>query len=143
MDDLPGLNVIDPELLLDIFDEPIVIHRAFLRLTDAVAPALMLSALVQMTQEQVEDQDPSESALGWHCLTQSEWTERIALSRYEQETARRALDRLGLIEQKRVGMPARLHIGLNSRALAEALRAQARERYSSLSSPTLATQAAS
>lgn len=126
-------HVLDPHLLLDLFDEPIVIHRALLGLTGGIGPALFLSALVQMTQEQVDNTALPESEIGWHCLTQPQWTQRLSLTRYEQEAARRTLNHLGLITERRAGMPAKLSIRLNVRALSEALRAQARDRYAHLS----------
>lgn len=131
--------VIDPELLLELFDEPLVIHRAFVHLTGALGPALFLSTLVQMSQDQSELHELPEEERGWHCLTQAEWTAQTFLSRYEQENARRRLAALGLITEARAGMPARLRIRLNAAALAGALRRQAHERYDRLSAPISAT----
>ena len=50
---------------------------------------------------------------------------RIAIASYEQETARRALRRSGLLEERRAGMPARLWFRVCPDAVWHALQASA------------------
>lgn len=47
------------------------------------------------------------------------------LSRWEQETARRALRMAGFLEERRVGMPAKLWYRVRAQAVWQALQAQA------------------
>jgi hypothetical protein len=50
---------------------------------------------------------------GWFWKTQDEWTDETGLSRREQETARKTLKSLGIIEEKKEGIPARLYFRVN------------------------------
>ncbi len=93
---------ITTELLLDVFDIPVSFHRCLVPVTGGITSALMLSQAIWITQAL----DPT--AEGWFIRSQEEWAEDTGLSRWEQETARRALRRAGLLEERRFGMPARL-----------------------------------
>ena len=75
---------ITAELLLDVFDLPISFHRCLVPITGGVTAALMLSQAIWTS----EALDPEVG--GWFCRSQEEWTEETGLSRWEQETARRA-----------------------------------------------------
>lgn len=117
------LKVMDAALVLESFEEPIVIHRSLLRITTGITPALFLTWAVQLTAEAPEDSD------GWLTLTQQDWLHATGLSRYEQESARRSLRQAGFIEERRVGMPARLELRVIASAVTEAIREQAKARY--------------
>ena len=67
--------------------------------------------------------DPEVS--GWFCRSQEEWTDETGLSRWEQETARRALRTGGFLEERRAGMPAKLWFRVRSDAVGRALQAHA------------------
>lgn len=121
--------VIEPEVLLEAFDEPLVIPRAYVPLTGGIAPALLLSALFTLTQDLEDQAQVPPGERGWLILSRIQWQTVTSLTRYEQEAARRALARRGFIDQKRVGMPARLAILLRPGAVADALRQQARATY--------------
>jgi hypothetical protein len=54
---------------------------------------------------------------GWFYKTRSEWTEETGMSRSEQETARRRLVKLELLEEKLAGMPGKLHFRVNTEQL--------------------------
>ena len=118
-----------PEMLLELFDEPIVIPRAYVELTGGLTPALFLSTLVALTQDLGEQSHLPVAERGWILRTQAEWRQLTFLSRYEQEAARRALDQRGFITQSRRHMPARLAIRLHAHKVAEALRQQARANH--------------
>ena len=62
---------------------------------------------------------------GWFVQSQQQWTQETGLSRWEQETARRALRRAGLLEECRIGMPAKLWFRICPEAVCQALRASA------------------
>jgi GH15 family glucan-1,4-alpha-glucosidase len=107
------------ELLLQVFDLPVSFHRCLVPITGGITAALMLSQAIWTTQEL----DPE--ANGWFIKSQEEWTEDTGLSRWEQETARRALRSAGLLEERRVGMPAKLWYRVRPDHVWQALRDRA------------------
>lgn len=58
---------------------------------------------------------------GWFYKTGQDLYNETGLSRYEQETARRRLRNLGIIQEERKGLPARLYYQVNWQALIEVL----------------------
>ena len=93
---------ISAELLLEVFDMPVSFHRCLVPVAGGVTSVLMLSQAIWTTQTL----DTAEG--GWFMQSQEQWTQETGLTRWEQETARRALRRAGLLEERRVGMPAKL-----------------------------------
>lgn len=93
---------ITAELLLEVFDPPVSFHRCLVPITGGVTAALMLSQAIWTSQE------IDQSANGWFARSQDEWAEATGLTRWEQETARRALRSFGFLEERRIGMPAKL-----------------------------------
>jgi len=94
------------ELLLEVFDSPVSFHRCLVPITGGVISALMLSQAIWTTQSL------EPSADGWFIRSQEQWSQETGLSRWEQESARRALRRSGLLEERRgaewtIGSPAR------------------------------------
>ena len=108
---------ISPELLLEVFDLPVSFHRCLVPIAGGVTAALMLSQAVWTTQTI----DPA--ANGWFSKSQGQWTDETGLSRWEQETARRALRSAGFLEERRVGMPAKLWYRVRPEAVWRALQA--------------------
>jgi len=93
---------ITAELLLEVFDPPVSFHRCLVPITGGVTAALMLSQAIWTTQE------IDSTANGWIYKSQEQWAEATGLTRWEQETARRALRSFGFLEERRIGMPAKL-----------------------------------
>ena len=122
-------QVLPAEMLLEIFDEPIVIPRAYVRLTGGLMPALFLATLAALTEDLGDQSNQSPDQRGWVFFTQAEWERLTSLSRYEQEAARRELSDRGFIAQIRRGLPARLGIRLEVQRVADALRSQAQATY--------------
>jgi len=58
---------------------------------------------------------------GWFCRTREDWESSLGLTRREQETARRKLVSLGILEEKLQGMPARLWFRIDSKRLIKIL----------------------
>ena len=114
---------ITTDLLLEIFDIPVSFHRCLVPVTGGITSALMLSQAIWTMQAL----DPT--AEGWFIRSQDEWTEETGLSRWEQETARRALRRAGLLEERRFGMPARLWFRVCPEAVWRALRLSVGNRW--------------
>ena len=110
---------ITTELLLEVFDIPVSFHRCLVPVTGGITSALMLSQAIWTTHAL------EPAAEGWFMRSQEEWTEETGLSRWEQETARRALRRAGLLEERRFGMPARLWFRVRAEAVWRALQVSA------------------
>jgi len=113
---VPGIT---PQLLLDVFDAPVSFHRCLVPVTGGITSALLLSQAI-WTSQWLEP-----AADGWFLRSQDEWTQETGLSRWEQEAARRALRRSGLLEERRIGMPARLWFRVRPDAVWRALQAAA------------------
>jgi hypothetical protein len=118
-----------PELLLEVFAEPIMFHRCYVTLTGSVTAALVLSydsyATEAMAQESHSD--------GWFVKTVAQWQYDTGLTRTELESARRKLKAQGLWEERRHGPPpAPLQFRINQAALSDQLRAQALAQWGDL-----------
>ena len=114
---------ITTDLLLEVFDIPVSFHRCLVPVTGGITSALMLSQAIWTTHAL------EPAAEGWFMRSQDEWTEETGLSRWEQETARRALRRAGLLEERRFGMPARLWFRVRAEAVWRALQLSAGSRW--------------
>ncbi|TCJ15189.1 hypothetical protein EZJ19_07725 [Parasulfuritortus cantonensis] len=123
---LQGQRMLSPSVLLELYDEPVSFHRSFVELGGGVTAALFLSCACHEASQLPPDSD------GWLRLSTEQWREATCLSRTEQETARRALRDRGLIEERRVGMPARLEIRVDVARLVELLQSQAARKYEGL-----------
>ena len=110
---------ITTDLLLEVFDIPVSFHRCLVPVAGGVTSALMLSQAIWTAQAL------DASAGGWFIRSQEQWTQETGLSRWEQETARRALRRAGLLEERRLGMPAKLWFRVCPEAVLRALHASA------------------
>jgi len=108
---------ITAELLLEVFDLPVSFHRCLVPITGGVTAALMLSQAIWTTQA-IE-----RTANGWFSKSQDQWTDETGLTRWEQETARRALRSAGFLEERRVGMPAKLWFRVRPEVVWRALKA--------------------
>ncbi|RLC33283.1 hypothetical protein DRH14_05155 [Candidatus Shapirobacteria bacterium] len=104
-------------LLKLLGDRPVAYHPQLARILGGVKEALFVS---QMLYWQGKGRIPD----GWIWKTRAEWTEETGLSRWEQETARKNLCRLGVLEEKRQGIPAKLYYRLNLERLHELIVAK-------------------
>lgn len=87
---------IDPSLLLELFGQaPIVFNRIYVDIAGSVTAALWLAYAVYHVCER-------ESAPGnWFRKSQHDWLRETGLSRREQESARKQLRILGVLEEQR------------------------------------------
>lgn len=113
---------ISQEMLLEIFDVPITFHRCLVPVAGGVTAALMLSQAIWITETQTRFTE------GWFMCSQEQWTQETGLSRWEQETARRELRVAGLIEERLVGMPAKLWYRVCPQAVRKAMLAVLEQR---------------
>ena len=97
-----------------VLDRPIAFHRIFVDITAGVLPALFLSQAWYWSKRHDHED-------GWFFNTQADWQAETGLSRYEQESARKTLKKLGILEEKLRGAPARLYYRLNKNRIAELL----------------------
>ena len=100
------------EFLLSILDQPIVFHKVYKNITGSVTAALMLSYATQMSDEA----DPARG--GWFSLDANRWEDETGLSRKEQVTARKCLREMGVLEERKQGMPALLEFKVNFQEIA-------------------------
>ncbi|MBT9160236.1 MAG: hypothetical protein DDT26_01511 [Dehalococcoidia bacterium] len=90
----------------DFLDKPIAFHRSFSEVSGSVCAGIFLSQCVYWSKR---TNDPD----GWFYKSQSEWTEETTLSRREQESSRKRLKELGIIEEKKEGLPCRIYFRVN------------------------------
>jgi hypothetical protein len=108
------------ELYESAFGRTIAFRRVFVTITGSVTAALMLSQLWYW-------KDKGRNLDGWIYKTQKEWLEEIGLTRSEQETARRILREKGFIEEKKMGVPCKLHYRVNLSAVFDAVATASNE----------------
>lgn len=88
--------------LLNLLDRPISFQRSFVRLGVGITGALLLSQAVYW-HNRTNDPD------GWFYKTYEEWEEETGLSRRELDTARRNLKAKGYLQEKKKGVPCKIH----------------------------------
>ncbi|MBC8949344.1 hypothetical protein [Xenorhabdus sp. TS4] len=93
----------------ELLDRPIAFHRPFVTITKSVTAALMLSQAVYWAKRGKTHSDGDE----WFYKTQAEWEEETGLSRTEQETARKKLRQLGILKEKKAGLPAKIFFSVD------------------------------
>jgi len=115
-----------PSHMMVVFDEPIVAQRWAVTATGSVTAAVMISYALQLSQAL---QGKNE---GWFAKTIKEWQVEAGLSRSEQETARACLLELGLLMERRKGMPAHLEYKVDEDRVFALVDALATESYGHL-----------
>lgn len=101
-------------------DRPVAYHPALAKAVGGVKEAIFLGQLLYWHGK-------GKRSDGWIWKSQAEMEEETALSRTEQETARRNLGKLGLIEEKLMGVPATLHYRLDIPQIVETLQTSLRK----------------
>ena len=129
MADKPGTASVDPStrapatpdaplsVIWSLLGRPIAFHRRLFELTDNVKAALLLSQSIYWTRR---GRDIAEKG-GWFHKTTEQWAWETGLSPKEQSNARDALKVLALVDERRMGLPARLHFRVNMERLASRL----------------------
>ena len=87
-------------------------------LTGSVTAALLLGQCLYWTRSVLRQQPERD---GWFWKTSAEWQRETGLSRREQDSARRRLRALGLLTERRRGMPAKRWFRLDLAALGQHL----------------------
>lgn len=117
------------KMLLELTKRPIAYHRVFSDVCGSVTAGLMLSQAFYW----YDKTDPS----GWFWKTRDQWAEETGMSRTEQENARKALKKLGFLEEKREGLPAKMFYRLDLDRLIEAIEKLDRPQPSSMQDSAL------
>jgi len=91
----------------------VAFHRRLVDLTNSVKAALLLSQSIYWTRH---GRDIAQSG-GWFHKTTEQWNWETGLSLREQSGAREALKGLALLEECRLGIPARVHFRLQLESL--------------------------
>ena len=94
------------DLIKLLLQAPIAFHRVFAEIAQGSTAGLFLSQAWYWSGK-------TQDAEGWFYKTQSEWHKETGLVRSEQEIARKHLRRIGILEEKLSGQPAKLWYRLN------------------------------
>lgn len=109
-------SMLGPESIAHLLDRPIAYQRAFVDLGAGITGAVFLSQAVYWSKR-TDDDD------GWFWKTQDEWAEETGLSRAEQEGARGKLRQIGILVEKKKGLPCKLWFRIDFNELAKSLAA--------------------
>ena len=104
-----GLDAAPLSVIWPLLGRHIAFHRRLVDLTSSVKAALLLSQSVYWTRH---GRDIAQTG-GWFHKTSEQWEMEIGLSAKEQASAREVLRGLALLDDQRMGIPARLHFRLN------------------------------
>jgi hypothetical protein len=96
--------------IFQILAPPIAFHRCLVPVAGSVNAALMLSQALYWTSK---TKDPQ----GWFYKSGVDWEEETALSRSEQEIARKLLRNSGFWQEKLRGVPATLYFRVDCEIL--------------------------
>lgn len=105
------------ETLYQRLGPPVAFHLSLSQLAGSVTAGLLLSQSLYWTSHG-RDIDLHD---GWFHKTQTQWQRETALTRAEQDTARRILRALGVLEESYRGMPRRLWFRVNLMRLGQLL----------------------
>jgi hypothetical protein len=100
-------------LLLRAGFRSIAFNPFYAKISGCVKAGLLLSQAMYWQENVGADR--------WFYKTQQDWLRETCLTRTEQESARKTLCMLGLLEEKLAGMPAKIHFRVNLVALADKL----------------------
>lgn len=95
--------------LVELLDRPIAFHRPFVELGLGITGALFLSQALYWSRR--------TNGSGYFYKTQDEWEAETGMTRREQETARKKLKSLGILEEKKQGVPCRVFYRINDKNL--------------------------
>ncbi|CAK2375661.1 Replication protein [Vibrio crassostreae] len=100
--------------MIEFLDRPIAFHRPFVKLGIGITGALMLSQAIYWSRRTNES--------GYFYKTQAEWEDETGMTRRELDTARKKLRELGILEEKKQGVPCRIFYKINEPNLIAQLR---------------------
>ena len=100
--------------------EVLAFHPRLVKLSGRVTAALMLSQSLYWTRVLIAQNKSNnrEDRDGWFWKTRADWLREIALSKHEQDTARKRLRALPFWQEHRKGLPAKMHFRVDADELA-------------------------
>ena len=98
----------DLAIVWPLLGRHIAFHRRLVDLTASVKAALLLSQTIYWTRH---GRDIASTG-GWFFKTTEQWEMETGLSTKEQITARQVLRELAILNEQRIGIPAKLHFRL-------------------------------
>lgn len=101
----------------DLLDRPIAFNPAFKKITGSTVAALMLSQAWYWSKRTSDEN-------GWFYKIGIEWEDETGLTRSEQETARKHLKNLGILEEDLRDVPARLYYRIDKQKIYDLLGIQ-------------------
>lgn len=108
----------DRQALLALVGSKVVAYRViFARLVGSAAGGLLLGQALYWSERTTD-------ASGWFWKTRQQWTDELGLTRREQEVARKRLRQLGILEERRRGVPAKLYYRVDIDKLISLLAAE-------------------
>ena len=110
----------DLAIIWPLLGRHIAFHRRLVDLTASVKAALLLSQAIYWTRH---GRDIASTG-GWFFKTTEQWRMETALSAKEQVTAREVLRELAILNERRIGIPAKLHFRLSVERLGALLAAR-------------------
>lgn len=102
---LTPMSQVNKQSIKAFLERPIAYHPVIAKAFGSINLAVLWCQLYYWTGK---GRDPE-----WVYKTREGWFEEIGLSRYEQETARRIGRELGVIEEKKKGIPCTIHYRIN------------------------------
>ena len=116
-------------VIMKALNGPIAYYKPFAHVVGDVCAGVFLS---QMFYWHDKGHDPD----GWVYKTQKEIEDETGMTRYNQETARRKLVALGILEETRKGLPATMHFRLDLGRLFALMEAEERPLLPPLPAPS-------
>jgi hypothetical protein len=107
----------------------VVYYPRLAQMVDSPKAALMLGHSLYFTRKMLQSQPERD---GWFYMAKDEWFKATGLTKREQATARDVLKSVGLLAEKRLGMPARIWYRLNLEKLAYLLNSDVDREASNL-----------
>jgi hypothetical protein len=97
----------EKQIILEMIGRPpIAFYRPLASIAGGATGGLFLSQLLYWNGK-------GDDTEGWIYKTGEEWQEETCLTRSEQECARKVLKQLCIVEEKKKGLPCRLHYRIN------------------------------
>lgn len=97
-------------MIYDLLDRPIAYHRVLAEIAGSASGGVFLSQAIYWARRATLPD-------GWFYKTSDQWFEETYLSRREQETVRRRLTAINILQEEKRGVPAKLHYRVNESEL--------------------------
>jgi hypothetical protein len=109
-------------MIRDLLARPVAFHPAIARAVGSVPAGVMLCQAIYWSDRIPQPRPAGCPGPDWFYHSIEEWERETALSRNEQKTARKRLAALGVLKDKRVGIPAKLYYQVNIQNIEKILK---------------------